>query len=124
MSGLYQGFWRVSGLLRSRNLDELVRQDGVPAHEVYSSILKYPMTSGGQSLDTAAADSRNRADNPRPQDFKALPKARGDIIPRGRCEMQRRALFAALVALTSGLVFSPNANAKEETVTLEISGMT
>jgi len=38
--------------------------------------------------------------------------------------MQRRALFAALVVLTSGLVFSPRADAKEETVTLEISGMT
>jgi hypothetical protein len=38
--------------------------------------------------------------------------------------MQRRALFAALVVLTSGLVFSPSADAKEETVTLEISGMT
>jgi hypothetical protein len=75
------------------------------------------------------------AREPRPQDFgdrlwrtasavKALPKARGDIIPRGRCEMQRRALFAALLVLTSGLVFSPSADAKEETVTLEISGMT
>jgi hypothetical protein len=53
-----------------------------------------------------------------------MPKARGDIIPRGRCEMQRRALFAALVVLTSGLVFSTSADAKEETVTLEISGMT
>jgi hypothetical protein len=38
--------------------------------------------------------------------------------------MQRRALFAALVVLMSGLVFSPSADAKEETVTLEIGGMT
>jgi hypothetical protein len=38
--------------------------------------------------------------------------------------MHRSALFAALVVLTSGLVFSPSADAKEETVTLEISGTT
>jgi hypothetical protein len=38
--------------------------------------------------------------------------------------MQRRALFAALIVLTGRLVFSPSAEAKEETVTLEISGMT
>jgi hypothetical protein len=38
--------------------------------------------------------------------------------------MQRRALFAALIVLTNGFVFSPSADAKEETVTLEISGMT
>jgi len=52
-----------------------------------------------------------------------MRKAQGDIIPRGRCEMQRRALFAALAVLTSGLVFSTSADAKEERVTLEISGM-
>jgi hypothetical protein len=38
--------------------------------------------------------------------------------------MQRRTLFLALVVLAGRLVFSPNAEAKEETVTLEISGMT
>jgi len=38
--------------------------------------------------------------------------------------MQRRVLFVALVALMGRLVFSPSAEAKEETVTLEISGMT
>jgi hypothetical protein len=38
--------------------------------------------------------------------------------------MQRRTLFMALVVLTARLVFSPIAQAKEETVTLEISGMT
>jgi hypothetical protein len=38
--------------------------------------------------------------------------------------MQRRSFFAALVMFTGGLVFSPSAEAKEETVTLEISGMT
>jgi hypothetical protein len=35
-----------------------------------------------------------------------------------------KSVFAALVVLTSGLVFSTSADAKEETVTLEISGMT
>jgi hypothetical protein len=38
--------------------------------------------------------------------------------------MQRRTLFVSLVVLTGTLGFSPRAEAKEETVTLEISGMT
>jgi hypothetical protein len=37
--------------------------------------------------------------------------------------MQRRTLFVALVVLERAC-FSPRADAKEETVTLEISGMT
>lgn len=38
--------------------------------------------------------------------------------------MQRRVFFVVLVVAMGRLVFSPRAEAKEEMVTLEISGMT